>query len=517
MNNIDLLKAVGEASGNDIQHAENLKTGQSGNKRPFFIGLAAAAAALALALLAAQGAEGRKEKLPLITNEETTAVPPSETVVLTTAEEGTKGQFVGSVSTQSLCMFSCQNPYLDDSEYKAVPLSLIKIEEGHQRQRLYMLNTLADSTNESRFISIRESLYAYKSQNGLKDQAEISYIVRVLETQPVDGRELWLIPVTYGGGITGVYWVRYDPSADTCDISHETAKPDEESWVRRFDMLGELAAGIKPSSVIYRGEQKTEGNPVILVLDGKQLVAVAGSKAFVLKEDPEKAAVQTMDLSALLPSGEQLRGVIWDLSSATVLHYEKIVLTEAQKEKYASVLYTYAADPYLEKHDTSGMTEEEASAYFEEVSLKQQKAAWAGSVLNTNASERHIRSDGKEPYPEGYAGCYITGDKLTVCLPENVPGAREWVEKIVPRYLHDILIYRIVEHSYQELEELKEEAVKAVLDAGINVYMYGTSDSMNRIVIGVDAKQIAALCELILEKGWEGSIMAESAGPNILQ
>ena len=224
-----------------------------------------------------------------------------------------------------------------------------------------------------------------------------------------------------------------------------------------------------------------------------------------------------MDLSALLPSAEELRGVIWDLSSTTVLHYEKIVLTEAQKEKYENVLYSSAADPYLEKHDTAGMTEEEAFAYFYEVSLKQQKAAWAGSVLNTNASEGHIRSNGKEPYPEGYAGCYITGDKLTVCLPKNVPGAKEWVEKIIPSYLHDILIYRTVEHSYQELEELKEEVVKAVLDAGINIYMYGISDAMNRIVIGVDAKQVTSLCELILEKGWEGSVMAESAGPNILQ
>lgn len=510
MNTIDLLQAVGEAADKDIQHAEKLSSNNT-RKRPFWIGLAAAAAVFVFALLAVIGAN---EKKLYLMNQGTTAAQPDQTE-RTAAETVKPGQFVTAVTTDALGGFTCQNPYLNASEFKNVSLFSIRTEEGHRRQPVYMLNAAVDSMNEGWFISIRESVKEFRSQNNLIDQAEFGFMVRVNETEPTAGQELWLIPTTYAGGISGVYWVRYNSETDSCDITLEAAKPDEESWVRRFDMLGELAASVKPAASIRQGEGTVESNPVFLILDGGRLVALAGTQAFILKEDPAKTESAVMDLSAFLPTGKELTGVIWDLSSTTVLHYEKIVLTEAQKEKYDDILYSSLNDPYLERYDFSGMTEEELYAFMNEISQRQSRAAQAGSLLNFSAL--YSQSGGKVSYPEEYAGCYITGDKLTVCLPENVPGAKEWVEKIIPSYLHDMLIYRTVEHSYQELEELKEVVVKAVLDAGINIYLYSTSDSMNRIVIGVDAKQIVSCCELILEKGWEGSVMAESAGPNILQ
>ena len=137
----------------------------------------------------------------------------------------------------------------------------------------------------------------------------------------------------------------------------------------------------------------------------------------------------------------------------------------------------------------------------------QRKASWAGSILTSNAS-RFSNDEQKEYFREEYGGCYITGDKLTVLLPENVPAAKEWVESIIPSSLSDVLVYRTVEYSYKELYEMMEkEVLPAFRSAGIIVYECYVSETMNRIVFRVDNDTLIQAFETVLEKGWEGFVM----------
>ena len=143
----------------------------------------------------------------------------------------------------------------------------------------------------------------------------------------------------------------------------------------------------------------------------------------------------------------------------------------------------------------------------------QRKASWAGSILNSNAS-RFSNDEQKEYFRDEYGGCYITGDKLAVLLPKNVPGAREWVESIIPPSLSDVLVYRTVEHSYKDLYEMMEkEVLPAFRSAGIIVYECYVSETMNRIIFRVDNDTLIQAFETVLEKGWEGFVMVAYSDP----
>ena len=191
----------------------------------------------------------------------------------------------------------------------------------------------------------------------------------------------------------------------------------------------------------------------------------------------------------------------------TVRKYELVRLTAEQKARYANIIYSADTDPYLEKYDLSNLSLEEKEKKLNEISALQRKASWAGSILTSNAS-RFSNDEQKEYFREEYGGCYITGDKLTVLLPENVPAAKEWVESIIPSSLSDVLVYRTVEYSYKELYEMMEkEVLPAFRSAGIIVYECYVSETMNRIVFRVDNDTLTQAFETVLEKGWEGFVM----------
>ena len=472
MNTFDLLQAVGEASDTDIKNAETLKrTGLTRKKRIIF-GLTASAAVLALILFAVP-ALNRKENKPDKETEPVTHVSNLDNA---------------GVTTLTLQSFEVGENYPDFSAYRNIPLNCLEVTEGRWRKSIYMLNMA--STESPSFQLIREAVR--KMSQTEKIYAQISLAVRVFETEAEEDQELWVFPSFYHGGVSGIFWARIDRKASDCTIEWEMTGPEEESWVRRIDMLGELSS---------------EESPVALVLDKNRLLAVINSQAYLLKEDPDVPYAETIDLTGVQAFDRIPEGVVWELSMKTVRKYELVRLTAEQKARYANIIYSADTDPYLEKYDLSNLSLEEKEKKLNEISALQRKASWAGSILTSNAS-RFSNDEQKEYFREEYGGCYITGDKLTVLLPENVPAAKEWVESIIPSSLSDVLVYRTVEYSYKELYEMMEkEVLPAFRSAGIIVYECYVSETMNRIVFRVDNDTLIQAFETVLEKGWEGFVM----------
>lgn len=499
MNNLDLLEALQEASDTDIQRSETLKkTSQSRNKR-ITVALVASAAVLALILLA----------VPALNRQDVT---PSEALGGTTeiemnisdSEETERhpGRILSSSITEedSLHFFLAPDNCPDFSVCGSIPLSCLEVTEGRERKFLYLLNALENGSVRYQLLRDQMEEFLWNHRQLLKTiRPSYTLAVRVYETSPVEGRELWIFPSMYYGGINGIFWARIDLYAGTCSISSDIVEPEEESWIRKMDMLGELTS---------------ETDPACLVLDGKQLLVLIGQKAYMLKDDPNVPTAAEIDLSDIDPGEIIPHGVVWELSMKTVRKYDVVRLTEEQKARYARVLYSFDTDPYLDHTDTSAMSREELDRYIAERSARQENAVRAGSILSSNA-RRFSNEEQKEYWREEYGGCYIMGDKLTVLIPEHVPGAEEWVRSVIPPYLSDTIVCRPVAHSYKELYEfMLSDAIPTLLNAGVNIYEYSVMESVNSIVVGVDSGSLIDACELALKEGWEGKVMIFESGPS---
>ena len=195
---------------------------------------------------------------------------------------------------------------------------------------------------------------------------------------------------------------------------------------------------------------------------------------------------------------------------------ETLILTEEQKEEFGSLIYSLATDPvFAYLFEIQNLSEAEKLAYMERRAAKQEKAVQAGGILSLNAVMEQ-RANGETVYRDDYAGCCLSpeGDKLLVFVTDHAGSMQEWALSVIPSYLKDTLEFRAVQYTYNELLAREEELVEAVLEAGMDIYSYGIRESMNRIVIAVDAENVIPLCKLIRRNGWESCLMASVGSQN---